>query len=451
MKGFGPVVTGTLVSGEIAEADELELLPPRLRVRARGVQVYGAAVNYAEAGQRTAVNLAGVDVDQIERGMVLAQTGRLASSQVIDTSLALLPTAPHPIRTRSRLRVHLGASEVLARVRVLNNRGELPPGETAFVQIRLEAPVVAVHGDRFIVRSYSPAETIAGGIVLDPLAAKHRGRELGKTNQRLQALMASDRPTMLAEFVAGAGDSGLRLSDLGARTGWKDAVLASVAAAAVQQGTIMLAEGVYIAPEVFERLSRQTIAALKAHHQKEPLSRGLARETLRDKIFAHVAPEIFRTVISSLERQNLLNVDKDLVRSGEHTLELSTEDAGLRDRMLGIVERAGLEAPSLEQLMTTAGVATAQRGHGRKILQLLLDNGSLVRVQNELFFHADALNKLKQLLLEYGNKHEPDRLIDVAAFKDLTGVSRKYAIPLLEHLDLIHVTRRAGDKRIILR
>lgn len=451
MKGFGAVVTGTLVSGEIAEADELELLPPRLRVRARGVQVYGAAVNQAEAGQRTAVNLAGVDVGEIERGMVLAQTGRLASTQIIDSSLTLLRTAPRPIRTRSRLRVHLGAAEVLARVRVLNNRDELLPGETAFVQIRLETAVVAVHGDRFIVRSYSPSETIAGGIVLDPLATRHRGRELGKTNQRLQALMLFDRPTMLAEFVAGAGDSGLRLSDLGARTGWRDAVLISVAADAVKQGTIVVGEGVYVAPEVFERLSRQTIAALKVHHQKEPLSRGMARETLRDKIFAHVAPEIFRTVISSLERQNLLTTDKDLVRSGEHTLELSTEDARLRDRMLEIVEQAGLEAPSLEQLMTTAGVAMAQRGHGRKILQLLLDNGSLVRVQNELFFHADTLNKLKQLLLEYGNKHEPDRLIDVAAFKDLTGISRKFAIPLLEHLDLTHVTRRAGDRRVILK
>ncbi len=451
MKGFGAVVTGTLVSGEIQEADELQLLPPGKRVRTRGVQVYGAAVNRAEAGQRTAVNLAGIDVAEIERGMVLAQPGRLAATQVIDTSLTLLPTAPRPIRTRSRLRIHLGAAEVLARVRVLNNRGEVPPGETAFVQIRLEAPVVAVHEDRFIVRSYSPAETVAGGVVLDPFATKHRGREFAKTHQRLQTLMSSDRSAKLMEFVAGAGDSGLRLSDLATRTGWNDDVLTRAVAAAVEKGTAVVGEGVYVAPEVFGRLSRHTLAALKAHHQKEPLSRGMARETLRDRVFAHVSPEIFRTVISSLEQQNLLAADKDLVRSREHTLELSLEDAGLRDRLLEIVERAGLEAPSLEQLMTNAGVAMAQRGHGRKILQLLLDNGSLVRVQNELFFHAGALNKLKQLLLDYGNKHEPDRLIDVAAFKDLTGVSRKYAIPLLEYLDLARVTRRAGDKRVILK
>lgn len=449
MKGFGAVVTGTLISGEIKETDELVLLPPGKRVRARGVQVYGAAVKRAEAGQRTAINLAGIDVDEIERGMVLAQPGRLAPTQVIDTSLTLLPTAPRPLRTRSRLRIHLGAAEVLARVRVLNNRGEVPPGETAFVQIRLEAPVVAVHEDRFIVRSYSPAETVAGGIVLDPLAAKHRGREFAKTHQRLQALMSSDHSGKLVEFVAAAGDSGLRLSDLGARTGWNDDVLTSAAAAAVAKGTVVVGEGVYVAPEVFERLSRQTLATLEAHHRKEPLSRGMARETLRDRVFAHVTPEIFRSVISTLEQQNFLAADKDLVRSSEHTLELSPEDAGLRDRILDVVERAGLEAPSLDQLMISAGVTAAQRGHGRKVLQLLLDNGSLVRVQTELFFHADALTKLKELLLDYGNKHEPDRLIDVAAFKELTGVSRKYAIPLLEYLDLARVTRRAGDKRII--
>ncbi|HYJ86176.1 MAG TPA: selenocysteine-specific translation elongation factor [Pyrinomonadaceae bacterium] len=450
MKGFGAVVTGTLVSGEIAEADELELLPPGRRVRARGVQVHGAAVNRAESGQRTAVNLAGVDVSDIQRGMVLAQPGRLIPTQIIDTQIAMLPSAPRPIRTRSRLRVHLGSAEVLARVRVLNNRGDIPPGETGFAQLRLEAPVVAVHEDRFIIRSYSPAETIAGGLVLDPLAAKHRGRELARTHQRLQVLMDSDRPARFAEFVNASGDSGLRLSNIAARTGWKDCVLSQVAASAVKDGTVVESEGVFVAKEIFERLSRTTVDAVKAHHHREPLSRGLARETLRDRLFAHASPELFRTVISRLEEHGLLATDKDIVRSKEHTLELSPADAQLRDRMLAILEKAGLAAPSLEQLLESSGVAASQRAHGRKILQLLLDNGTAVRVQNEMFFHAEALKQLTELLRQYGNEHEPDRLIDVAAFKDLAGVSRKYAIPLLEYFDLARVTRRAGDRRTIL-
>lgn len=451
MKGFGAVVTGTLISGEIAEADELELLPGRKRVRARGVQVHGAAVNRAQPGQRTAVNLAGVDVADIQRGMVLAPSGRLVPTQIIDAQLAMLESAPRPIRTRSRVRVHLGSAEVLARVRVLNNRGEIARGETDFAQLRLEAPVVALHQDRFIVRSYSPAETVAGGLVLDPLAAKHRGRELARTHQRLQALIDSDRPSRFAEFVIAAGDSGLRLSGVAARTGWNDDLISQVARSAIEKGSLVEAEGVYVNKEVFDRLSRTTVDEVKAHHQREPLARGLARETLRDRHFAHTPPELFRAVISRLEEQEVLASDKDLVRSREHMLELSPAEAQLRDRLMTILEKAGLEAPTLDQLMEAAGVVASQRAHGRKILQLLLDNGTVVRVQNELFFNAGALNKLSQTLREYGDAHEPDRLIDVAAFKNLAGVSRKYAIPLLEHFDLARVTRRAGDKRIILK
>jgi selenocysteine-specific elongation factor len=162
-------------------------------------------------------------------------------------------------------------------------------------------------------------------------------------------------------------------------------------------------------------------------------------------------PELFRAVISRLEEQEVLASDKDLVRSREHMLELSPAEAQLRDRLMTILEKAGLEAPTLDQLMEAAGVVASQRAHGRKILQLLLDNGTVVRLQNELFFNAGVLNNLSQTLREYGDAHEPDRLIDVAAFKNLAGVSRKYAIPLLEHFDLARVTRRAGDKRIILK
>jgi selenocysteine-specific elongation factor len=449
MKGFGAVVTGTLVSGEIAEADELELLPAGLRVRARGVQVHGSSVRVALSGQRTAVNLAGVDVASIERGMVLAETGRLRPVQIIDVQLQMLRTAPRSIRTRSRVRVHIGAAEVLGRVRVLNSRGEIPPGEIDFAQLRLESPVVALHDERFVVRSYSPSETIAGGLVLDPFATKHRGRELAKTNERLQMLMDSHRPARLAAFVESAGDIGLKLADLAARTGWNDAVLSEVTMKAKQEGRVVDADGVFIAGANFERLSQSALEDVRAHHKREPLSRGLARETLRERHFAHATPEVFRSVIAHLESGGLLATDKDLVRASEHSVELSPADAQLRERFSAFYEKAELEAPSLEQAFTDAGVASSARVHGRKILQLLIDNGTLVRVQGDMFIHQKALAHLQSLLRKFASDHEPERLIDVGTFKDLAGVSRKYAIPLLEYLDREHVTRRAGDKRII--
>ncbi len=451
MKGFGPVVTGTLVSGEIAEGDELELLPSGLRVRARGVQVHGDSVQTAQAGQRTAVNLAGVETAAIERGMVLAKAGRLRSTQIIDVQLEMLSSAPRPIRTRSRVRVHIGSAEVLARVRVLSRTGELPPGETGFAQIRLESPVVALNGERFIVRSYSPAETVAGGLILDPLATKHRGKELAKTHERLHALMDAELSTRLAAFVESSGDHGLRWLDLSARTGWTDQLLSETAAKARAEAATMETDGIFISRENFDRLSREALEAVRTHHQRDPLSRGLARETLRERLFTAATPEVFRAVIARLETEGELVLEKDLLRSREHSRELSPEDAQLREKIATNYERAGLEAPTLDSVFEQVGVSPTRRAHGRRILQLLIDDGTLVRVQGEMFLHAEALARLKERLSQYASNHEPERLIDVAAFKDLAGVSRKYAIPLLEYLDSQRITRRAGDKRIIIK
>jgi selenocysteine-specific elongation factor len=454
MKGFGAVVTGTLISGEIAAGDELELLPAGLRVRARGVQVHGASVSQATSGQRTAVNLAGIDAADIERGMLLAPLGRLRPTQIIDVELTVLPNATRAIRTRSRLRVHLGSAEVLARVRVLTTRGDIPPGETGFAQLRFETPVVALHGERFIVRSYSPAETIAGGLVLDPQASKHRGRELAKTNERLRALMNGDRPTKLTVFVVAAGDQGLSLADIAARTGWTDEVVLQVAGEAQNETgetATVNCEGVLISGANVARLCRSVIDEVKLHHEREPLSRGLARETLRERHFAHAAPEVFRTVIASLEKEGMLVAEKDVVRLPDRGVELSPADALLQNKIADSYEKAGLEAPGVDDVFATAGLSPGQRPHGRKILQLLIDNGTLVRVHSEMFFHSIALGNLKALLRQYVTKHGRESLIDVAQFKELAGVSRKYAIPLLEYLDREHFTRRAGDKRMILK
>lgn len=451
MKGFGTVVTGTLVSGEIAEADDLELLPVGNRVRARGLQVHGDAVSRAGPGQRTAVNLAGVDISDVQRGMVLAKSGRLRPTQIVDVELTMLPGAPRPIRTRSRVRLHIGSAEVLARVRVLNDVGEISPGKTDFAQLRLESPVVILNGDRFILRSYSPSETIAGGLALDPFAIKHRGRDLAAISQRLALLKDQNAKVRFNAFVEAAGDMGLKPEDLAARFGWNDSVLSRVGSEAMDSGSIVEANGHYMEKESIDRLSRSVIHEVKKHHQREPLARGLPRETLRERIFAHVPLEVFRFVMTRLESDGILSSDKDLVRAAEHTLDLSSSDKQVRDKIVEIYFRSGLEAPSWDQTLQQASVPVSQRSHARKLLQLLLDEGTLVRVQNDLFFHAGALGKLKQMLQKYASDHEPDRSIDVPAFKELAGISRKYAIPLLEYFDRERVTQRTGDKRIILK
>jgi selenocysteine-specific elongation factor len=451
MKGFGAVVTGTLVSGEIAEGDELELLPSGARVRVRGVQVHGAAVRSATTGQRTAVNLAGVELSSIERGMVLAEAGSLATTQILDVQLTVLESAPRPLRTRARVRVHLGSAEVLGRVRVLSPAGEIAPGEFAFAQLRLEAPVVAVHGERFIIRSYSPSLTIAGGVVLDPLATKHRGRELAKTDERLHELLRPERSSQLAALILAAGDKGMTLEQLRARTGLKDTVLSAAASEVERDGRITNANGVFIGTAAFAELGKAVVEEVKSHHKRDPLSRGQARELLRERFFGHSAPEVFRAVMNQLEDKGVVVTEKDLVRLKEHSLDLSTADTTLRDKIAALYQAAQLEPPTLDQALESAGVMAAQRPHARQILQMLLDSGTLVRVQADMFLHVSAIERLRRLLQDFAAKHEPERLIDVPQFKTLAGVSRKYAIPLLEYLDSERITRRAGDKRIILK
>jgi selenocysteine-specific elongation factor len=455
MRGFGAVVTGTLVSGEITEGDEMELLPVRERVRVRGLQVHGSQVRSACAGQRVAVNLGGIEAAEVERGMTLAPAGILRPTQIMDARLDVLPGAPRPLRSRMRLRVHLGAMEVLARLRVLEDAGEIGPGQSGFAQLRLESPAVALPGERFIIRSYSPSVTIAGGRILDSLAAKHRGREASLTRERLARLSDADRGEEFAVFVETAGEQGLRRADVRARTGWTNEALDVAAKQAVESGAVVETDGVYVARASFERMAGAALREVSAHHKREPLARGLPRETLRERIFSHAAPEVFRFVMTHLEKTGALVSERELVRASAHKLSLSANDLGLKSRLEEIYKTAALEPPPLDEAFERARSASNESGahgreHERKIFQLLLDARLLVRVTPEFYFHREALDNLAMKVREYGARHEPERLIDVAAFKEIAGVTRKYAIPLLEYFDRERLTRRAGDKRIIL-
>ncbi|HEX8891170.1 MAG TPA: selenocysteine-specific translation elongation factor [Pyrinomonadaceae bacterium] len=451
MRGFGAVVTGTLVAGEIAEGSEMELLPAGLHVRVRGLQVHGKKTERGLAGQRVAVNLSGVEVSQIERGMVLAPLARLQPTQVLDTQVDVLESAPRPLRSRSRVRVHLGASEVLARVRVLEDTGEIEPGRSGFVQLRLESQVVALPHERFIIRSYSPQRTIAGGRIIDAHATKHRGRDVREARARLELLSTGDRMDEFVLFVEMAAERGLRRSEIAARTGWTDEVLQDVTRRSLSQGRLFEADGVFISRTSFERLSREAVAEVEAHHKREPLARGLLRETLREQKFARAAPEIFRASLAHLEKMGALVSEKEIVRAVSHNLSLSAEDTALRDRLEKVYKDAALEAPTFDEAIERAGALKRSREHVRKVFQLLIEAGLVVRVHQELFFHREPLDALIGKLREYAAEHEPERLIDVPTFKEIAGISRKYAIPLLEYFDRERITRRAGDKRIILK
>jgi selenocysteine-specific elongation factor len=467
MSGFGTVITGTLISGEINEGDDLELLPGALspglasartaradqagkRLRVRGLQVHGAKVKQASAGQRTAVNLGGVEVAEIDRGMVLAPVEKLQATQIVDAEVRMLADASRPLRSRQRVRVHLGAAEVLARVQVLHPAQEIKPGAQGLAQFRFESPMVGVMGDRFIIRSYSPQRTIGGGIILDPFAARHRAKDLAPIRERLADLRAGSREQVVALFTAAAEEHGLTRSDLIARTAWRERIAEKAIGKALAAGAIVDAAGELYNPAIFQDLKRKVLEEINAHHRSEPLSRGLAKELLRGRLFKHASPGIFRAVLTELEKESKLMVESDVVRRREHTRALAGADAELRDRLETIYREAKLSPPGLTDAFARAGVTAATQPHARKILQVLIDAGSLVRVDGDLYFHRAALDELIGKLRALAGKGAADRAIDVPAFKELAGISRKYAIPLLEYLDREKITRREGDRRIVL-
>ena len=449
MRGFGAVVTGTLIAGEISEGDELEVLPAATRVRVRNLQVHGNSVAQARSGQRTAVNLAGIETSAIARGMLLAPSGRLRPTQIFDAEIRMLAGSPRPLRTRQRVRIHIGAAEVLARVRVLEPGNEIKNGSTGFAQLRLESPVTGVLGDRFIVRSYSPQVTIGGGVIVDAFAIKHRPRAAAMAREWLDAMMNADPAEKIALFAAQSGRLGLRRADLAARTGWRDEIIEGALAAAQKSGTTVDAEGVLLSTAALNDLKQKVMQEVGAHHAREPLSRGLPKETLREQHFAHAPAEVFRAVLTALEKEGALIAEQEVVRSRQHSRELSGDDARLRDRLEKIYREAALAAPGLPEAFRLATLGASSQQHGRKIFQMLIDSGAIVRVHGEMFFHRQALDDLIKKLRAHAGRSS-DRSIDVGGFKELAGISRKYAIPLLEYLDRQRITRREGDRRVIL-
>jgi selenocysteine-specific elongation factor len=451
VKGFGTVVTGTLNSGEIAEADELELLPDELRVRVRGVQSHGHSENKVGPGRRTAVNLAGVDHDQVTRGMVLTRRGILLPTSLIDCEIEVLKEAPRGLKTRQRVRVHVGTAEVLARVYVLNESAQIPAGERGQVQLRLEAPTTAIPSERFILRSYSPQSTIGGGVVLDVLPQKHRRRDVTEAVSFLTDLshaLGDDR-RWIELLVTSSGSHGMSLQKVRERTGLIDLRIATALEQAVREGAVREGGGCYVSAGTFAEIETRLLSALEKFHKSQPLAPAMTREALLDDL--RVVPvELSAAVLVNLAIAEKIVQEAEGFRLASHTSELAGEDAIAIERISRIYADAGLEVPKLDEVLKAATDGTKiQAAHARKLLHLLLSRGDIVKATDDFYFPRASIDDTVAKLRAYADA-SPERLIDVPRFKELTGVSRKYAIPLLEYLDGIRVTRRAGDKRVII-
>ena len=433
MRGHGTVVTGTLVSGTLASGDDLQLFPAGRRVRVRGVQVHGASTPRAFAGQRTAVNLAGVEVAEAHRGMTLAPPG-LRTTQQVDVAFDLL-SAAHALKHRAPVHFHTGTAEVEAEVRLLESLEPVRPGSRAYVRFLLREPLLMLPGDRFIVRMFSPVVTIGGGVVVDIDAPARTGRkDLAARCARLHGASTEDRLLLLAS----ESPAGLTMPEAVARTGFmSDEIEAALRSAAF-----------YSSGRPHEWFTTRDWAhsktaairdAVTEFHRAQPLQKGIAKEALRGAVLAE-APAFVLDLL--LREVSGLRVDKEFVRLASHEVRLESAE---EKAALAIEERfraAGLAVPAAAEVLASCGVEAKR---ARTILEMLLRGGKLVRVSADLIYHQSAVHGLRGLLASKKGVR-----FGVAEFKEWTGVSRKYAIPLLEYLDRQRVTRREGDSRLVL-
>ena len=439
MKGFGTVVTGTLISGTVHKDQELQLHPGGKRLRVRGVQVHGTAAEQAIAGQRTALNLAGVETSELARGMMLTPPQMFRPVDRLAVQLDLLASAK-PLRQYARVHLHAFTAETIARVTLIDTK-QLLPGESGFAGLKLDHPMVLFPGDRFILRQYSPVITIGGGRVLDAGDPPIRIAR----DQRLPFLQTvangGPREALLAR-INRRWIFGLAVAEAVAETGWLPARVQQVAAELKQAGEIAIFGNVLIASRWLDRIRQDTLAITARFHDANPLQPGINKEEIRTFKWGH--GELFDGVIAVLLGEKKLEADGELLRLPGRGVVLRDEEADSKFQIEQAFAKAGLKVPLLKDVLASLPVDQV-RAH--KIVTLLLRDRVLVKLSDDLVFHRDALDALRRQIVAQKTKTAK---LNVGNFKDLFGVTRKYAIPLLEYLDRERVTRRVGDERVIL-
>ena len=466
VKGFGTVVTGTMLSGSVRADDELVAMPGERSVKVRGVQVHGESAAVARAGQRAALNLGGIDLTEIGRGDWLLTPATLEPTRTIDARVEVVPSV-RALRHGARVRFHQGTSEVLGRVALasLLSGGreqdsppsgaspsvEIPGGRSAYVRLRFEKPAVLSRGDRFILRAYSPPTTIAGGMVLDP----HPARGAIRTASSLGRFAALDSSDLFAPeavrravtaMVAERGAAGLPVAALVSRAGIDPGEVDAALGELVRSGAVARVGPTLVPPSVLDALGRRVLQRLGDHHRSEPLAEGMPREELREREFARAGEGVFEHVLGGLQGAGRI-AGRDRVALASHRVSLSPAEENARAACETAFQEAGLRPPDPREVAAARGIPPEVMD---RVVQLLVRQKILVRLDT-VYFHRSALDRLKQDVL--GLKAEAGGAaarIDVGTFKTRYDVSRKYAIPLLEYLDRERVTRRVGEARVLI-
>ncbi|MFZ5761413.1 MAG: selenocysteine-specific translation elongation factor [Thermodesulfobacteriota bacterium] len=445
MKGFGVVVTGSSISGRIKTGEEVVFYPSGVAGRIRGIQVHGAERQEVEAGNRTAINVQGVEKEQVARGDVLASPGCLQPSLRLDADFLYLSSNDKPLKNRARVRLHLGTAEIMARVVVLA-ADEIAPGSHADVQLLLEEPASVWPGDHYVIRSYSPVATIGGGVIWN--CSPPRRRRHKESNQRAFALYRSGSQEELALFhLEEAGLVGLPMAELAVKLGLFGKRLKKVIDPLLTNRRVIMVDSErqrLIAVTVLDSLGSQVEALLAEFHRQQPMKQGLPLEELRSRLHRALDQRLFQLLLADLCKRGITVLDTTTIRLASHQVSLAADAEALRAGMLACYREAGLAAPTVKEVRDR--FATYPAKLVQEVQEVLVREGLLVKVSEDLYFDAAALAALKEKVAAFIKKEGE---IDAPRFKDLTGLTRKFSIPLLEYFDKTKLTIRVGDKRIL--
>jgi len=442
MRGFGTVVTGTTVSGHIDVGSEVTIYPKGIRGKVRGIQVHHQDVPSVRAGLRAAINLQGLEKEAITRGDVVAEKDSLKSTYILDTVLKYLDSAPKKLHNRAKVRFHCSTSEIIATV-ILLDRDNLSPGDQCFAQFRLERPTVVLSRDRFVIRSYSPIRTIGGGYILNPLPLKKK-RFSQEVLKELNILNKGPDQAIVEQHIKGSRLQGLSKTELSFLTNLSKKDLDGLNNGLISNNVIFRSDmenDIFIHTEFYNKAKEEIITILGDYHRRFPLKEGLIKEELRSRMASNIKEKLFNQLINDLIQEALIVRDRDIIRLKDHQIELLQDQEELRNQIEQIYLKEGLEPPYFKDL----GQNIRER-EGRDLLEIMVKDGTLIKVKEDLYFHKKAVEELKRGLVDFIKEKGE---ITTPELKELTGVSRKYTIPLIEYFDKIQLTVRIGDKRIL--
>jgi selenocysteine-specific elongation factor len=442
MKGFGTVITGTLLSGSISVEQEVEILPKGIRTKVRGIQSHNQAVQRSVAGQRTAVNLQGVEKDQLSRGDTIVSAGFFTPTKTLDAELDLLRQAPRGLKTGSRVRFYNSTQEAIGRIALLGTN-ELAPGQKAYVQFRFEQPVIVQHGDRYILRFYSPMETLGGGMVLNPHPRRHKQATMQESLKNLGILEKGAIEDGLALFISGRGLAGMEEpAAIGTVAADKQEVTAALASLAHKKAAIRV-DNLYVHTTHLAALEKKALDIIGKYHKENPLKPGLEKEELKGMLKIRLSPKVLNVAIDGLIKKKQVETEGSRLRLPGFKAAGGKDQSAVKDKIVEAITKGGSQPPLREELPALLGITEKD---AKDLLKLLAEQGRTVRINDSLHLDKDIIEKIRADLKKY---LEEKKEITMAEFRDLAKTSRKFAVPIMEYFDSQKLTQRVGDKRVL--